>query len=313
MPTLTVTEVLSQTLNSFKTRVPALGMMSTDFTSTRLKKGQTGIAHIRTLPSISEFDPAQGGYFNGAIEARSLLTDVPIVADGHKHVTINLTHLNALADKKDALNGAIGDAAYVLAKAVVDSALAKFIAANISQFTTETIANTDRDTLGTIRKAMNLKKVQSQRYGIVNSDFAEALMSDQRIASGDYYGQRLAGDPFVSLENIGGFAKIVEYPELQNIGNMSAAFFAPEAIAIWTGLPEDSSELAAQYGIPQVVTTEVVTDPNTGLSLLGILGQKQGTLDLSLTVTMLFGSSVGKQGGAAGAITDYAGHRVVTA
>jgi hypothetical protein len=313
MPTLTVSEILSSTLDSFKTRVPALGMMSTDFTSTRMKKGQSGYAHIRTLPSVADYDAAEGGYFNGASEARSLLTDVPIVADGHKHVTISLTHLNAIADKKDALAGAIGDAAYVLAKSVVDSALAKFTAANVSQSTTETIANTDRDTLGTVRKALNSKKAPARRFGIVNSDFAEALMADTRIASGDFYGQRLGQDPYVVLENLGGFEKIVEYPDLPTAGNLTGAFFAPESIVIWTGLPDDSSELAAQYGIPQVVTTEVVTDPNSGLSLLGILGQKQGTLDLTLTVTMLYGTAVGKQGGSAGAITDYAGHRVISA
>ena len=313
MPTLTVSEILTSTLDSFKTRVPALGMMSTDFTATRMKKGQSGYAHIRTLPTAADYDAAQGGYFNGSTEARSLLTDVPIVADGHKHVTINLSHLNAIADKKDALAGAIGDAAYVLAKSVVDSALAKFVAANVSKSTTETIANTDRDTLGKVRKAMNAVKAPSRRFGIVNSDFAEALTSDARISSADYYGQRLASDPYVALQNIGGFEKIVEYPDLPTTGNLSGAFFSPESIVIWTGLPDDSSQLAAEYGIPQVVTTEVVTDPNSGLSLLGILGQKQGTLDLTLTVTMLYGSAVGKQGGSAGAITDYAGHRVVTA
>lgn len=311
MPTLTVTEILQETLGAFKKRVPAASYFSMTHTNARLKKGQSAIAHLRTLPTVGAYDAANGGYFANANEARSLLTDVPVTLDQHKHATVSLTHLNAISDGK--IDIELGNCAYALGKAIVDHALGKVVAANITTSTTETIANTDRDTLGKVRKHLNSKGCMDERYGIVNSDFAEALYADPRIASRDYLGQDSAGEPYAVLRNVAGFREILEYPDLPTTGNMSAFFFDPRAVALVTALPEDSSALAASLGVPQIASSQVETDPDTGLSLLGIMHMQPGTQDLYLTMTVLFGASAGAQGGSAGAISDYAGHRVITA
>lgn len=311
MPTLTSTEILATTLAAFKQRVPEISMLSVDSTATTLKKDQTAIAHIRSVPTVGDYDEDNGGYFNDSQEGRSLLTDVPVVMDGHKHVTLSLSHLNTLGDQK--IDMELGDAAYALGKHIVDSALAKVTASNVTEKTIATIANTDKSVLGAVRKAMNTKGALSPRFGLISSDFAEALSEDPRIESRDYSGAQVTEDPLFELIGVSGFARIREYPGLPTTGNLSAIFFDQRLFVVKTALPDTSAEFAEQMGIPAIAGVEIVQDPETGLALLGIKHMEPGTLKAYMTLTLLFGTAVGAQGGGAGAKTDYSGHRVITA
>jgi hypothetical protein len=313
MPTLTTTEILTLTLDSFKQRVPELAMLTLDSSASQMKLGQSAIAHIRSVPTVGDYDEDAGGYFNDSVEGRSLLTDVEVTMDAHKHVTLSLSHLNALGDQK--IDMETGDAAYALGKHIVDSVLAKAAAAaNVTQVTTATIANTDKSVLGSVRKAMNQRgALTNLRYGLVNSDFAEALSEDPRIESRDFAGRQIEGDALFELLGVSGFSRIREYPGLPTTGNLTALFFDPRLMVVKTALPNDSSEFAAQMGIPNIASVEIVQDPETGLALMGIKHMEPGTLKAFITLTLLFGSSVGAQGGSAGARTDYAGHRVRSA
>jgi len=400
MPTLTPTEVLTDTIDAFKVHAPMLRAMSTEFSAEPVKLNQQVIAHVRTLPSVANYD-SSNGYDSGLTEGRDLLVDVPVTVDQHKHCGVNLGYLNSIKDKKDVYQNAISDCGQVLAKAMVDSVLQKFNLANISYSTTETIANTDRDTLGSVRKAMNARGAGNNRIALASSDAFESLDADTRIASRDYYGQQTGGQALGRLRAVAGFQDIYEYPDLGVINtasleftavagtdiittasahgyttgtvvrvatsaadlpaglsaatnyyiirisdttfkvgsslanalagtavditdagtgthtvagyeNLSIAAFEPRAIALRTGLPDHPFDLARSLGIPNIAGVDVVTDPDTGLSLMGIRWMKPGTFDLKLTMTLLWGSSVGRQGGSAGNITDKGGHRVVT-
>lgn len=116
------------------------------------------------------------------------------------------------------------------------------------------------------------------------------------------------------LRNVAGFEDVYEYPDLPaNSENLSGYFGIRAGIVMSSRLPTNMSEVASRLGIPKIAKTEVVTDEETGLSLLGITWQKSGTFDLLTTMVWLYGISAGKQGGSAGDLTDYAGHRLVTA
>jgi hypothetical protein len=312
--TLTATEILADTLDAFKLQLPMLSKFSTRFTAERVALNGTLTGHIRTLPTASTYDGTTG-YENGATSAASLLTDLPITVDQHPHVPIKITHLSNIAAQKSVYQNNINDAAYVLAKAVLDNVLAKAVAANFSESTVESVVNTDRDTLGRIRKAMNARSGQGiPRVGIVNSDVFEQFDADSRIASKDFYGQQTGGNPLGHLTNVAGFSDIWEYPGLpHNSENLSGFFCDPRAIALVTGLPNHNFDLAGTLGLPKVANVVEVTDPDTGLTFLGIMWQKAGTFDIWMTVTLLFGVAAGKQAGSAGTICDYAGNRLVTA
>src|SRR5881394_776251 len=247
--TLTVSEILSDVLSAFLQRVPSLKFFATDFSSDRVKYGQTIIAHLPTVPTAYDH-VAASGYSANAQSARSLLTDVPIIIDGWKDVPIKIAADDASQDRSQNYLKTISNSGYVLGKAVVDYALSKVLAANFSQSTTESTANTTKDTLGKVRVALNGKKASTPRNMVCSSDFFAALDNDSRISSGDYYGQRVGADPFGRLFNCAGFTEIQEYPEFPtNSQNLSAFGFDERAIGIATRLPVDSTDIARGLGI----------------------------------------------------------------
>lgn len=312
MPTLTVTEISQDIVEAIAVEVPQLSRFTNEFTDKPMHLGQTVIAHLDTVPAVGDYNPTTG-YVNQSQEARTLLTDLPITLDGHKHVTISFDHLNAIADKKVPYLQRISKAGYALGKYILDSVIAKMVAANLTHTVTEALADTDRDTLASVRALMNTNGAYpTGRWGIVNSTVASKLTADARIASGDYDGQRVRGSGYVHLNDIEGFGDIFEYPELPATGNRSGVFGEQRTVSIATALPDHSARLAQQFGIPAVSASEVVTDPSTGLSLLSIRWMNAPTQDIYLTLAVLFGSSVGAQGGVAGSLTDDTGVRLVT-
>lgn len=317
MATLTSPKlILADIAAAVAVQAPLLSRVGSDFTSEPLKKGQTAVAHIASRPTVQDYDYAHAaGYGKDAVESNTLVEDREITIDQHKHVPIQVGYLASLTDRKEVYQALIDESALALGKAVVDDGLSKVVAANFSQSTTETIANTDRDTLGKMRTAMNkLGALTSGRTAIFNSDAFEALDADPRIASGDYYGQRTGGGSLGMLSNVAGFEQILEYPDLPaNSENLSGVGFDPRAMAIKTGLPRDIEMIREATGAPSTANFYTITDPSTGLTLLGIVWQQPGTFHVMMSVTLLWGWSVGSDGGATGAVADYCGHRIVTA
>ena len=94
---------------------------------------------------------------------------------------------------------------------------------------------------------------------------------------------------------------------------MTGFFGTKESIVLATRVPRDIAAIAQAAGIPMVAAFETLTDPDTGLTLLGIKWIEQGTFDIYCTVTVMYGAVAGKQAGSNGTLLDYAGHRLKTA
>lgn len=401
MPDLSPDILLSDILEPFKTRFPMVRSMSTDFRAQPLKLNTNYTAHIRTLPSAATYDGTTG-YANGATSGRSLLVDVPITVDAHKHVPLKLEHLNIIKDHKNDYQGTVADAGYVLGKTMVDSVLLK--GARNSAFTntvTDTVANTDRDTLAAICEAMNTNGASPfGRTGIVSSAVMTSLMGDAEIGSKDYYGQLAGGNALRVLRNIEGFEAIYEYPEfpsnaagqtfttthaselvnctahgfktgdkvrltttaadlpngyavdttyyviyvtddtlklastdanalagtavtisddgtgthtITGYENTTGLFFERRAIAVLAGIPAGTPELAAAFGIPQVMAFTSMTEPESGFSASLVRWQQAGTGDLYVSPAAIWGSALGRQSGTADGIVDRAAIRLITA
>jgi hypothetical protein len=95
--------------------------------------------------------------------------------------------------------------------------------------------------------------------------------------------------------------------------NLNGFFFEDRAVVLASRLPADSIDFAQSRGVPTPVKVETQTDAQTGLSVLAIERLNTSTLDLELCFSVMFGSAVGRQAGAAGAIMDNAGLRVIEA
>jgi hypothetical protein len=315
MPTLTPTVILADIAAAVAVESPLLSRVASDFTAEPLKKGQTAIAHVGSRPSVIDYDASSGGYGQSSAETSSLFSDRSIVIDQHKHVPVKLSYLSTLTDQKAVYQAAINEAGKALGKAIVDDGLAKLLAANFSKSTIETVANTDRDTLGKMRKEMNKAgALTSGRTAIVNSDVFESLETDPRIASKDYYGQQTGEDALGMLKNVAGFGMVMEYSDLPaNAQNLTGFGFDSRALAVKTGIPNDMEAMRNALGIPSIANIELITDPASGLTLMGIFWQVPGTFDLMMSVTAMWGWAAGSDGGSAGDLLDYAGNRLVTA
>jgi hypothetical protein len=311
--TLSATEILVDVLDAFKKQFPMLTFFSTDFSAAAAVLNQQVLARIAQLPSVQSYDSTSGYDLNTA-DSKSLLVDVPVTLNQHKHVPVKILYLDRIASKIDLYNQSIGNIGWVLGKSVIDYVLGLCTATNFSGATTATIANTNRDTLSTITLNMNANGAASSgRYGIVSSLFFNSLDSDIRIASGDYHGQMRDGSPYGHLVNIAGFENIVEYPDTPSGSNQTAFFGDKRAAAVVTRLPSDIQNVADIAGIPSIAGFDVVEDEASGLALLGIKWMKPGTFDVIVTATLLYGAVAGNQGGSSGVITDKAGWVVKSA
>lgn len=314
MSTLSTAELIQDVLDAFKVRFPMLNRIGTDFSTDTAKLGQTIKARITSLPTVRDYD-GTSGYEANAANANDLSTDLDITLNRHKHAPVKIDYLDQISTKRNLYDEAIGNLAYSLGKEAFDYAMGLAVAANFSENSIYSVANSDKDMLDNVKADMNLKGAAPiGRYGIVNSSVFNTLEADARIASGDYHGQLTGANAYGVLKGVSGFEEIYEYPSLPGNSENLTGFFADRCgLAMASRLPNDVEKLAASLGIPSIAKVEVVTDPDTGLSLMGITWQKSGVFDVYTTLVWIYGMAAGKQGGAAGDITDYGGHRLITA
>ena len=100
---------------------------------------------------------------------------------------------------------------------------------------------------------------------------------------------------------------------IKEADNITGFFGSREAVAIKTGLPTDSLDVARSMGIPVSAKAEVVTDPDSGLSMLAYMWFEQNTMDAYVTLTMLYGATAGALVDTGSYAMEPAGHILRTA
>src|SRR5437762_251501 len=139
--TLSATEILADVLDAFKKQFPMLTFFSTDFSAAAAVLNQQVLARIAQLPAVQSYD-ATSGYDLNTADSKSLLVDVPVTLDQHKHVPVKILYLDRIASKIDLYNQSIANIGFVLGKSVIDFVLGKAVAANFSNSTIATVLNT---------------------------------------------------------------------------------------------------------------------------------------------------------------------------
>jgi hypothetical protein len=314
MSTLSTGELLFDVLEAFKVRFPMLMRMGTDFSSDTARFNEQITARIASLPTVRDYD-ATTGYKANAANANDLTTDIPVTLNRHKHVPVKIDYIDQISTRRNLYEETVSNLAYQLGKEAFDYIMTLIVAANFSESSTFTTGNSDLDLLNDVTKDMNaVGAAPIGRFGVVNSDVFETLQGDSRIASGDYHNQRRTDNAYGHLKNVGGFSDIWEYPDLPaNAENLTGFFSDRTGIVMASRLPRDMFALAESLGIDPIGKAEVMSDEETGLSLMAIKWQESGTFDLYTTLVWLYGVSAGSQGGDAGDKTDYGLHRVVSA
>jgi hypothetical protein len=314
MATLSTTELITDVIDAFKVRFPLMSAIGTDFSSDEAKLGQTITGRILSLPSVQDYDGTDGYKANSA-SANGLTTDVSVTLNRHKHVPIKVDFIDQVSTKRDLYAETVGNMAYALGKEAFDYTMGLVTETNFTNEVVATTANSDYDVLSSVNKTLNTNGASATgRIGIVNSDVFQTLDSDQRIASGDYHGQQRGASAYGVLSNVSGFESIFEYPDLpDNSQNLSGFFTDKTGIVMASRIPNDVEALANRIGIPAISKVDVVSDADTGLTMMGITYQDAGTFDVYTTLTWIYGVSAGTQGGSAGDLTDKGGVRLATA
>jgi hypothetical protein len=91
--------------------------------------------------------------------------------------------------------------------------------------------------------------------------------------------------------------------------NLSGFFGTKESIILVADIPRSLSN--PDPALANVVDIETMTDPDTGLTIAMLTWASVGLMDVYKTCTWIYGAKAGRQAGAAGVMTDYAGHRLV--
>jgi hypothetical protein len=311
--TLSVPEIMTQVLDAFKYECPEIfgpNGFATDFSSTTAVLGDRITAKIAKIPVTGAYDRANGGFKAATQDVTTLFEDVPVTLDQFRIVTININWLTQLASKLELYQEAIRNYGYALSKYVLDACLGIATAANFSNSAGVAIGNVTLDTLDVdLRNQMNAQKmVDTGRFLICNTPFASKIGADDRVRNSQFgIDQKNGGRGYRRYNNIGGFSWIREYPDFPANGIGLNAFAGEKRGFTVASRAINFSNAAESLGITKTMDFYAIADQLSGIQMTGVAWQEQGTGDVFVSAGVLFGMSAGKQGGAAGTITDNGG------
>ncbi len=314
--------LLKKMMEAFKSRLPQLNYFSMDATAERVKYGQEVIAQMPQIPTALDHVPGNSLTAN-SVDIKTLFDDVKMKINKCKKVILKVPTSDAVKLELDpAFQEAIANAGFALAESVVTEALAFVNPTTFTKELVEPLVEVDKVTLSRARVAMNQSKAGDRRFGLAGSDFMSSLTNDPRIASGDYYGQRVDGNPYVTLNNIEGFQAVSEYAQFPTANNLLAFMFDPRALLIAIRQMTDTLDMARRLGIPVPILDETRVDPQTGLSFTSYMWIDTATHDIYAAFVVMFGVSGGRLAldgsgdqvaGAANSAIDRSGLRIVSA
>ncbi len=147
-----------------------------------------------------------------------------------------------------------------------------------------------------------------------------SLSGGTGIADGYFYVKTAPTDTTLTLSSsIGGavaaFSTDIVSGTIKKATNLAAVAFERNAFAVAGGAPPSVTEqLGAQFGIPMNTIVEAMMDPETQTAMGMAKWQENGTADLYVCPTIIYGARAGRElAAAAGTTCDYAGHLIITA
>lgn len=290
LATLAPSLVAQRTLDYLKEMFPPVLRMFIDFTPQKVLLNQSITTRI---PGASAAYDASTGYSAAGVTD----LDRPVTASNFKATSIAFTAAEMSGTNRDLVNEHAAACANSLGQDLLDVLCALFVNANYPTATNriqEDAANYDDDTLRNIRKKLNGRKAsQLGRIGIINSDAFEALSGDSLITTqlANPNAQRdFSLAPM--LLRARGF-EIIEYPQLPaNSIDLNGVFLAAGGIVGAVGVPADANAPGMFPGVPNVAAIEVVTDPDTGMSVLQRLW-KNSNGGIQMDLAWIFGFAKG--------------------
>lgn len=278
--------VALRTLELLKVAYPALSKVTADFSQESAYFNQPIRTRIVTPPAVAAYHPV-----NGYVAQPTATEDVPVVINHHVATTVSF-NANEMAstgrrlfdEQLEAQHNSIG-------KEMVAALYALITAEN---FTADpTICSPfdfDRATVIALGQALTARGVPAQgRTLLLNSEYYARLMADPAIVTLAAH-QRPEIITGAQLPNVHGF-DVIEAPDLPGTGNLGGFAFSRSALLLATRTPQDANKVfpGVQNG-----RTRVVTNPDTGLSVLLIQATDPILGRAFQAIAVMYGVAVGQ-------------------
>lgn len=288
--TLAPSLVAQRTLDYLKEMFPPVLRLFINFTPQQVLLNQSITTRI---PGASAAYSAVAGY--SAPDVTDV--DVPVTASNFMAASIAFTAAEMSSTNRDLVNEHAAAMANSLGQDLLDKMCALFINANYplaSLRTSEDAVGYDDVTLRALRKKLNSRKVPTLgRLGIINSDAFEALSGDSLITTMDSNPNAHEDYSLAPMRLRARGFEIIEYPQLPaNSIDLNGVFLAPGGVIGAVGVPADANAAGMFPGAPNVAAVEVVTDPDTGLSVLQRL-HKNANGGIQMDLAWVFGFAKG--------------------
>lgn len=292
--TLTPDIIALKVLGYVKKKFPMISLFATDFSNEPIKFNTQVIAHVPVVGNgPSDYDPGADGVaglgYGTAASASTL--DVPVIVNKHKFVRIQFNEQELSGTARNLVEEQLSLKAYELGRGLLIDLFSAISIANFPTAVTETVLNSDRTTLGKLRKQLTVQGAAFPRYGVVNPDVFENITEDSRIINQqfgieapDYEGGVLTG--------INGFRSIYEWADLPVGENLTGYFGNPEGLVIATRVPSDpGAAIGMALPIPGII--KIVQDPDTGLGIMVRYSYNMDTGILACVLTWMYGFAKG--------------------
>lgn len=255
--------IVQRTLELLKFEFPMLGRVTTDFSAENARYNQEVNTRIVTVPSVVAYHTT-----NGYVPTATTTTDVPVTINAHKSVPIKFD-ANVLASTfRQLFEEQLPAMHYAIGKDMVDALYALIVTGTFTGTpTTEAEVDFDRTSVIDMGTALTLAGVPLQgRTLLLAPAYYGALMSDSAIVNlaANQRAEIITGN---RLPMIHGF-EVIEAANLPTTGNLRGFGFSRSALVIAARVPTDVSN--AFPGVSGGAVTRVITNPDTGLSVLMI-------------------------------------------
>lgn len=256
------TDIVTQrVLELLKFEFPLLSRISTDFSGENARFGQSIISRIVTPPAVTDYHTT-----NGYVGQTTTTLDVPVTLSAHRHTTVKFD-ANVLASTfRNLFDEQIPAMHYSLGKDLVDTVYALITTGNFTNTPiTEALIDFDRSTVIDLGVAQDDAGVPSTgRTLLLKTNYYGKLRGDNAIVelAANQRAEIITGS---QLPNIEGY-EIVKAPNLPTTGNLTGFGFSRSALLLATRVPTDVSQ--AFPGVTGGAVTQVVTNPDTGMSVL---------------------------------------------
>jgi hypothetical protein len=293
--TLSPEIVALRVLSFLKKKFPMIANFATDFSDEPILFNQTVIARV-VVPGgdPQDYDPASGtgtGYTN---PDAADTTDVDVTINKHKYARVDFDDQVITSTNRNLVDEQMKAAAYRLGRGLLKDLFSAVTIGNFPTAVTETIANTDRSTLGKLRKQLTNQGAGFPRFGVINPDAFENLADDSRILNQNFRNDMPDFEGGI-ISNVNGFQNIYEWADLPTTGAMSGFFTNPAGLVIATRVPKDPGTLIGD-GLPIPGKILIVKDTDTNLGLMVRYSYNMDTGKLSMVLTWMYGFAVGVAG-----------------